>query len=384
MTKPGILLAITLALCAPRIARAAQTEGIAVFQLSGFTFDSSMVINLINDAVQTNGVITDYNAGPNAGVVTVTIKNIGSAPGTCYFEPILTQINSGGFVFNCPSPPNQLVLGPVLQTRTQIQPGQTLVANLNNFEVTSGGYSGSVCTDIKSTFQGGSFSDVAKAVLKMSLEACVVPTDSSGDVLGPKACNVGGPSSFFTQPPANATACPLLIDPHNDNVPSALPNFVWTPAFENGSSAGIKYRLVISETEGGQPWASIEVPVGQDYYQWQASDRAFEGGKKYWYHVISEEDVTDKPVGGQNGDGWNTEKWFLIADALDGGGTGISTITGDDIATFYNTNAPASVKAITGDMELLDEGPSGCLSDPDVVYLLSHPSEITSISGQKQ
>jgi hypothetical protein len=381
MNKTGILLAALLALGAAGAARA--NEG-AQFQLSGFNFDSSMVINLVNNAQQTSGAITGYNAGPNAGVVSVTIQNTGTAAGYCYFVPILSQVSAGGYTFSCAG--NQLVQGPVLQTVNPIQPGQTIVANLSNIEVAPGqnGYNGTVCMSIQDTFQNSSFSTVANTVLKMTLEACLQQCNVGGSPFGPKTCNVGGPSSFFTQPPANSSSCSLLIDPHNDGVPTNLPNFVWTPAFENGSTANIKYLLVVSETEGGQPWASIQVPQGQTYYQWQASDRAFEPGKKYWYHVISEEEVTNKPVGGQNGSGWNTEKWFMVASALDSGGSGVSTISGQDVYNFYAANAPASVKAVTAGMSLLGETPSDTITDPDFVYLMTHPDEIISISGQKQ
>jgi hypothetical protein len=93
---------------------------------------------------------------------------------------------------------------------------------------------------------------------------------------------------------------------------------------------------------------------------------------------------SQKPVGGQNGQGWNTEKWFIYNTDTNALEAGPALVNYGQLDVLIQSQAKPPVKlALTG-MNLESIVPLSDLADPDLLYLLSHPSEITNITVVKQ
>jgi hypothetical protein len=388
MSKKSVLPALALALLAwPAMAASVQPQ--ATFQISNLVFDHAMLFNMVNTAIA-DGTIDSFSGGSDAGVVSVTIRNTGGSAGICYFVPIVRQANG-----NCP---NSIVgTGPVLQTRTSIQPGQTVIANLSNIIPVSGqNYSGTgICPSIKSQLNGnfggsgggGSSSGLSAAgsvvnqLLQMQLVVCLVPSDSAGSPTGAEqACTS---MNVFAEPPSQVVTSAVEIYPNNTSVSSPSPNFIWTPALYNGSSLGLEYELVLSQSVNGNPWYSVLVGSGQTFYLWQATDRALQSGVKYWWHVVVLQASNGQPVGGTNGQGWIApQSWFNYAP-MGSNGPGAAVVTLQQLGTLVQNNAsPTVLNALSG-MLLQSASPFGSLSDPDVAALVAKPAEIKNISVEK-
>ena len=393
MKITGLLLALILALPAAPM-RAAHTAAAAPagpsFLLSGVNFDSAMVFNMYNTVLQSNSTVNSFSFGSNAGVLAVTIKNTGSASGYCYF--VAKAFQNGNGSFGCGSQP--LVISPVLQTLVPVPAGATIHANASSFGVVPGlpyqfpGTGASNCLkNYINQFTNGSSSgpssipvqQIVQTFETAQLQICLYPTDASGNPLGGQACTS---MSVFTQPPANISTCAMLIYPHNNGISTFLPAFMWTPAYYNGSSNNIQYTMVLSKSLGGVPWYSVVVPPNQTFYQYQATDRALEAGVKYYYYVLSTvANGSNKPVGGMNGQGWNTQKWFIINSGV---GPLASLVTLPDLSALVRQNASAAVNAALQGMALQSVGTAGAQSDPSVAAVLANPSRIKSISIVKK
>ncbi len=115
------------------------------------------------------------------------------------------------------------------------------------------------------------------------------------------------------------SSVPILIYPHNNEVPSALVNFMWTPALSPSlTQSQISYLLeVMEEDPATEPIQRIRIPAGQTFYQWSAADVLLRSGVKYYYRVRAL-DANGNPFGGRDGSGSNMVKWFFI-NPMDGG-----------------------------------------------------------------
>jgi hypothetical protein len=387
MNKKSVLPALALALLARVPLNAAATG--PVFQITNLTFNHSMLFNMINAAIQNpSGAIENFNAGNDGGVVSVTIRNTGSGqPAPCYFVPIVKQANG-----SCPE--DVVATGPVVQTRTDIAPGQTLQANVSNLEVVAGqNFTGTgVCLSIKNLINGnfgggGTASKLAAAgnavneLEQLQLVICLEPSTQGGSLLGgEEACTE---ASVFEAPPSQLTTSAIEVYPNNTTISMPMPSFIWTPAMYNGSSIGLEYELVLSQSVNGNPWYSVLIPSGQTYYQWQATDRALQAGTTYYWHVVVIQASSNLPVGGQNGQGWIApQSWFAYAP-MGSAGPGSAVVTLQQLGTLVQGNAsPAVLGALQG-MQIQGASPFGSLSDPDVAALVAKPSEIKSISVEK-
>jgi hypothetical protein len=422
MTKKSVLAALALALLAWAPLGASCTgEGNATFEVSNLVFEHAMLYNLINEAIQNNGVISNFSGGPNAGVLSVTIKNTGNAPGYCYIYPIVKQGGNGAY--NCTSTAyvSQMTVatGPLLQTINCIAPGQTLQANVGSFEVVSGnGFNGAFCMNLQNLVNnnfgsgnsnggnnnnnngngngngsgnGSSASSALSAagtivheLVQLQMNVCVLVASSSGQLAsGPddEACTEQ-PIGVFSQAPSVVTSNGLLVFPNNTNVSTPLPTFLWTPSMYNGSTVGLHYELVLSLSANGNPWYGIQIPAGQTFYKYQSTDRALTSGQKYWWYVITL-NSTDQPVGGQNGLGWNTPPDSFTFAPMGATGAGVGVVTLPQLSALIQQNAsPAVLQALAG-MQIVGVSPVTELADPDAAALVAKPTEIKNISVQK-
>jgi len=389
MNKKSVLPALALALLAWGSLGAASS---ATFQISDLTFDHSMLFNMVNSAINNpNGLIDNFNAGNDAGVVSVTLRNTSTVAGYAYMIPIVKQYGNGA---NCGG---LIATGPLLQTRTLIQPGQTVVVNASNIEIVSGqSFSGTgICANIKNELtnnfggNGGSggassaFSaagTVVNELNQLQLSVCLESANSGGAPLGEEACT---PMSVFAPAPSEATTSAMEIYPNNTSVSTPLPNFIWTPALYQGSTQGLEYELVLSQSANGNPWYGVQINSGQTFYQWQATDRALTSGQKYWWHVVVLQASSGRPVGGTNGQGWIApQSWFNYAP-MGSNGPGAAVVTLQQLGTLVQNNAsPTVLNALSG-MQLQSASPFGSLSDPDVAALVAKPAEIKNISVEK-
>lgn len=395
--------ALAVGLCLPLPAQnhpAAEVitvaPGAAQFQVSSLVFDHAMLVNLVNQAIQNNDSITNFNYGADAGVVSVTIHNSGGQAGICYLLPTVRQAN--GSRYNCDS--GNVVIGPLLQTRSMILPGQTVTENLAGLEtVSGGGYNGSFCQGlsnlINSNFgnnsSGGSGSGngsggfnlkavggVVEQLLQLQLVVCLEAATATGSPTGPETCsNI----AVFTQPPALTTQLGQILVPNDVTVASPLPTFIWTPSLFQGSSAGLSYELVLSQNRSGDPWYAVQVPNGQTFYQYQATDRALTPGTRYWFHIVTLNASNQQPVGGSAGQGWaQPQSWFLYQP---GGILGRPLLTLPDLDAFVREHGSPQVVAALQGMLVEGVAPALTLNDPDVAALTAKPSEIRSISVEK-
>jgi hypothetical protein len=390
MNKKSVLPALFLALLAWTPLRAATS---ATFQISNLVFDHSMLFNMVNTALNNpNGLITDFNAGSDAGVVSVTIHNTSVNAGYAYFVPIVRQFGSGA---NCGG---VIATGPVLQTRDLILPGQTVVANVSNIEIVSGqSFNGTgICPAIKNELQGNfggnggsgggksnalsAAGSVVNELNQLQLSICLELSNQSGSPSGEEACTS---MSIFAAPPSQNTTSAVEVYPNNTSVSSPLPNFIWTPAMFEGSTLGLEYELVLSQSVNGNPWYGVMITSGQTFYQWQATDRALQAGQKYWWHVIVLQASTGKPVGGTNGQGWIApQSWFNYAP-MGSVGAGAAVVTLQQLGALVQSKASPSVLNALSGMQLEGVSPFGSLSDPDVAALVAKPTEIKNISVEK-
>ena len=391
MNKKSVLPALVLALLAWGPLGAATS---ATFEISGLTFDQAMLFNMVNSALNNpQGEIQNFNAGADAGVVSVNLHNTSAVAGYAYFVPIVRQYSSSGA--NCGG---VIATGPVLQTRNLIQPGQTVMANASDMELVSGqNYNGTgVCQSIQNQLQGNfggnggsgggksnalsAASTVVNELNQLQLSVCLELTTQGGSVVGGEACTS---MSIFAAPPSQNTTSSVEVYPNNTTVSSPLPNFIWTPAMFEGSTLGLEYELVLSQSVNGNPWYGVMITSGQTFYQWQATDRALQAGQKYWWHVVVLQSSTGRPVGGTNGQGWIApQSWFDYAP-MGSVGAGSAVVTLQQLGALVQAKAsPTVLNALSG---MLLEGvtPFGSLSDPDVAALVAKPTEIKNISVEK-
>lgn len=396
MNKMRVIPALALALLAwtPRcgaltVPGPIPTQG-PVFQLSNLTFDHTMLVNMVNSAIQNNGIVNSFNAGPDAGVVSVTIRNVGGQAGYCYLIPVIKQAGSGQY--NCNSG-GTAVSGPLLQTRTLIQPGQTLIANIASFNLASAvGFNGSICQGLQNLLQnnfggnGGSSvggaikaeNAAVSALQQLELYICLEVSNANGALLsgaGDQACTS---IAVFERPPSAMTSLGQVLLPNDTGVSTNLPTFVWTPSIFNGTSSGLAYELVLSQDANGDPWYGVQVPGGQTFYQYQATDRALQPGVKYWFHIVTLQ--SGRPLGGSNGQGWNQpQSWFTYAPM----GTASATVTLAQLAALVQqSGSQAVVQALQG-MQVQSVLPATTLNDPDSAALVAKPAEIKNISVEK-
>src|ERR1700677_682157 len=346
MNKKSVLPALVLAVLAWTPLRAATS---ATFQISNLTFDHSMLFNMVNTALNNpNGLITNFNAGSDAGVVSVTIHNTSVNAGYAYFVPIVRQFGSGA---NCGG---VIATGPVLQYRNLIQPGQTVMANVSDIEIVSGqSYSGTgICPAIKNQLQsnfggnggsGGGNSNALSAagtvvneLNNLQLSICLELSNQGGALQGEEACTS---MSIFAAPPSQNTTSAMEVYPTNTSVSSPLPNFIWTPAMFQGSTLGLEYELVLRQSVNGNPWYGVMIPSGQTFYQWRAQERARSAGEKYWWHVVVLQSGTGRPVGGTNGQGWIApQSWFDYAP-MGSVGAGAALVTLQQLGALVQAQA---------------------------------------------
>lgn len=393
MNKKSVLPPLFLALLAWGKLGAASVPAPATFQISDLTFDHAMLFNMANSALNNpQGLIENFNAGADAGVVSVNLHNSGSVAGFAYFIPIVRQYASGA---NCGG---VIATGPLLQTRYLIQPGQTVMANVSDIELVSGeSYNGTgICQSIQNQLQGNfggnggsgggksnalsAAGNVVNQLNQLQLSVCLELATSSGSPQGEEACTS---MSIFASPPSQNTTSSMEIYPNNTTVSSPLPNFIWTPAMFEGSTLGLEYELVLSQSVNGNPWYGVMIPSGQTFYQWQATDRALSSGQKYWWHVVVLQSGTGRPVGGTNGQGWIApQSWFDYAP-MGGVGAGSAAVTLQELGALVQAKAsPMVLNALSG-MQLEGVTPFGSLSDPDVAALVAKPTEIKNISVEK-
>jgi|GEM_PF-4230534 len=408
MNNKRILLVSALVLALGRLSGATAGgptptpgTGTAVFEISNLTFDHAMLFNLVNAATQGN-VASFTGAGPNAGIVSVTIHNSGTGSGTCYLLP--TVIDDSNSAYNCDTNGN-LATGPVVQTTKVFKPGETASVNLGGFTlVSSTNYS--FCQNLKNlvgnNFGGNnsnnnnnsnnsgspSTSNVLSAVGSVVHELLQLPLTVCLSVVSPSTPGNGGaktcvPITVFVRPPSVTTASAMLIYPNNTTIATALPSFVWTPALVNGSSLGLVYELVLSQSANGNPWYSVQVPPGETFYQYQSTDRVLILKQQYWWHIIALQSGSMQPVGGQNGQGWSQPQGtftYTLTGAPNGFGAGVTL---QALSQLIQLHASSAVLQALSGMQLQSVAPFGVLQDPDLGALLAKPSEIKSISVEK-
>jgi hypothetical protein len=402
MNKKSIASALALAWLAWAPLGAAAIQ--PVFQISNLNFNHAMLFNMVNSAIANNGAINNFNAGTDGGVVGVTIRNVGSVAGYCYVIPIVKQAGNGQY--NCYNgvAGGTVATGPLLQTTTMIQPGQTLQANIGSFELAGGdgGFNGGLCQNLQNLVSnnfggnsnnsnGGSGSassalsaagGVVHELLQLQMSVCLVNAYSNGSPVpgsNEEACTQ---IAVFAQPPSVLTSAATLIYPNNTSIASPLPSFIWTPALYQGSSLGLQYQLVISQSRNGNPWYGVLISSGQTFYQYQATDRALQTKEQYYWHVVAL-NSSQQPVGGQSGQGWNQPQGTFTYAPMGPTGFGEALVTLRQLGNLVSQNAsPAVLRALAG-MQIESAGPLGTLSNPDVAALVAKPTEIKNISVVK-
>jgi hypothetical protein len=355
-----------------------------VGQVQSFGLNNGLILELYNVAQQNNGVVSSYPAGLNPAVVQATVKNVGAQAGPLCFqivlqEPGVTCSDTSGA---------SLVWSPVISTKMSIQPGETRSLGAADFE-TSGSFQGALCSsfeaDFKKDFEDVSIEDLPKVVdrlLKRRFQVCLVPVSCGGGSNAPSVSDAKSQCSVLTlfqaNPGAQASVAGIIY-PHNNGVPSCNLNFLWTPALYPGlSSSEISYTLEVRADGSEEVIARVDVPAGQNFYQWSARDRALEPGQKYWWRVISRKAKNGAPFGGQDGRGWNIQKWFICGEA-----PGKCRVTLADLDRFVQANAKPEVRdALKG--FLVKAITDGQLDDAALCRLINGKAKVNAITVIKK
>lgn len=354
----------------------------ASVKVDGLTFNTQLMLEMYNVASQNNNVITSYPANLNPGVVTVRVTNLDTVnAATPCFQVVVNEPGSA-----C----GKVVDGPVLQVKDPIPAGKTVMLNANSF-IVSGTYNGKLCQafedEMKSQFDGGDVSKLQSALqqfLKRRFQVCLIEAPGcTGPGSGSQSC---ADFEIFTSAPGSKASCSVLIYPHNNGVPNGFPNFLWTPAIYPGKTgADISYTLEVLEDGSNEAFTRIDIPAGQTYYQWGANDRTLLPGRKYQFRVISKLAASGQLIGGQNGQGWNTMKWFEIA-ATKGASVdeGPCSYTLEQLAAFVQANAgnPDVATALKG-FKLSAVTSKQGLNDPAICRLLKDKKKLLGVTVVK-
>ncbi|MES2201786.1 MAG: hypothetical protein V4498_06010 [candidate division FCPU426 bacterium] len=325
---------IRTALAAAGLSLAAHAAAvIQPVQIVAFTLNPALLISLANVASQNSGVITEYPADLNPAVLQVTLANHTAYE---YAPCFAVEITEPGGNYSCSEETSldavTLVRGGMITLKTPLNPGETRLCSAADF-VVSGTFSGNVnqCfqKDLEDQFKssgdsgeggsGGGGSSTQSSVtglLKKNFQVCLRQVDCSSGAPGspyPGSVPACDRFSVFNAQPGNIASVPILIYPHNNEVPTPLVNFSWTPAMHMTLRQDqISYFLeVMEEDPSTEPIQRIRIPAGQIFYVWGASDRDLRSGVKYYYRVRCL-DGNGNPFGGRDGSGSNMVKWFTI------------------------------------------------------------------------
>jgi hypothetical protein len=384
MTKRTVLMAV-LAACfsaSPAWSTPPQPTGI---KIQSFVLNSSLILEMYNQAQQYNGKVTSYPADLDPAVLSATITNPTNASITPCFV-LTVQDNS----VNCANDPNgpYMVTSPPITAKTALAPGQTRVFTAADFE-TTGNYQGNFCdaekTALNSDFNGIKPGDASAVIAKLLQHQFIV-------CLREAACSTGGtvgvqfacsPFTLMTPNPGAVESCPVLIYPHNNDVPDSNVNFIWTPAIKSGlSPSDIAYELVISEFMDGAALTSIEIPAGQTYYSYSAKDYVLTPGVQYYYHVIAKDAKSGALIGGQSGNGWCVIKWFRFGAAT---ATGACHYGLTDLDAMVQNRGTADVKAALAGMHPVSlVSPADTFNDQDLCDLLARIDDLKAINVTKK
>jgi hypothetical protein len=378
--KPIKMFLAAALLALPLAVRAGTPAG----QVSSFSVNQALILELYNTAQQTQGEVTSWPPNMNAAVIQATVKNTSAVDQKLCFQVVVQEPGSA-----CAG--NNLVWSPIISSKDEIKAGETRVLTAADFEISSiGTGGGNFCTQfeeqIQKDFENVDIGNLQKAVdmfLKRRFQVCLVPVDCSYNASSPATPQSGNCTTLtLMQPNPGAQAqVGVLIYPHNNGVPDCNINFLWTPALYPGLGANdISYTLEVREGLEGEPLARVDIPAGQTYYQWSGRDRALEPGKKYHWRIVSRIAKSGKPFGGPDGRGWNIQKWFTCGDAQ---AAAKCRYTLADLDRYVQQNATPDVRAALKDF-LIKGIASGQLDDPAVCALLSGKATLDSISVVKK
>lgn len=381
----ALLLGTTLLLAA-FVSAAAVAPPAPAGQVQSFSINTSLIFELYNVAQQNNGNVSSYPAGMNPAVVQATVKNIGSSDAQLCFQIVVqedgkTCADSGGA---------SLVWSPVITTKDAIKAGETRSLGASDFTTQAGGYQGNLCNsfedDLKNDFQDvdpSKLGSVVDKLLKRKFKVCLVPVDCAAGSNDPSVADQRAQCSSFTlfQPNPGAQAqVGVLIYPHNNAVPNCNLNFLWTPALYPGLSASeVKYVLEVLEDQGGEPYARVQIPAGQTFYQWSPRDPQLKAGTKYYWRVISLKAKTGAPFGGPDGRGWNIMKWFTCGADQAAEQCHFNLA---DLDRYVQQNAKPEVRdALKG--FIIKALAGGDLKDPAICHLINGQATLTGITVTK-
>ena len=383
------LSALLLALAMPAMLSAGP--GPAAFQLSSLNFNSAEILQFLNTA-KVEGVGTNFTLGTASGLVSAQVRNTGGTAGICYFR---IQVSIPTDTYGCGGP---IAVGPVMSTNSAINPGQAIQVNASNIVLLSQNVT--VCQNfqnqINNEFGGGNggngpspqqVSQAFNLIRRTTFQACLIQTDSGGNVIGGETCT----NFTLFSPPPGATTCPNLLSPATGSDIAGLPTFAWTPANYQGRASGFNYQLNVATQPGGPALYTVNIPTqDQTFYAWQAGDQALTPGQKYYAYVIAKLASNGNVVGGQNGQGFNTdsETYFTVG--------GSAPIQPTNLDAFIRANANSAVKAALSGMTLqsfttidpdgvVGSGSAGGVQgpDPSLALLLLNPGELRDITVTK-
>ena len=379
LKKWALMAALALT---PALAKAGTASTVNVDSVS---FDTNLFYQVYNTAQQNNNQITEWptTLANQAGIVLAAIRNTTATPIQPYFRVGIIETSYG-----CSN--NEVLLTPlVIQLKDTLGPNESRTTNMNSWMLANSVVSAQFCStiqnDLQSKFQNFDPSKIQEALNLLNqknFQACLQQCDAVGSPVAgaTKACATI--KLFTANSVVNQTIVAMLIYPHNNEVPTTFPNFIWSPAILSSDigKTDVWYTLEVSEQGQDAPFWTVDIdqPNAQ-FYQWKGSDRALTPGKSYCWKVISNIKIGDvkKPVGG-NGKGWNITKCFTIK----GDAPGRCSYTKEDLDKWLQANASADVKAqLQGQTikNILDVE-----NDPEICRLLSGQVKFTSIKVVKQ
>ena len=378
MQRKSAALSLALILFASRVLMAGT--GISI---QAFTINSNIIIEMYNQAQQHNGQVTSYPDNMNPAVITATIKNASTSAVTPCFRMTVKQQSAPA---SCGAS-QTIVTSPLFTAKVALAAGETKVFTAADF-TSSGNYQGLFCDAAKDQFKKD-FGDVDKdnigkvveKLLKEQFLICLSEADCSSGTLDPsvQACSN---FTIFTPNPGATESTAVLIYPHNNALPNCNINFLWTPGSKPGlTPADISYILDISEQMDGASFTSIEIPAGQTYYQYGAKDPVLTEGKQYYWRVIAQDATTKKKIGGQNGSGWNVQKWFRCGAAQEGSQACRYTLA--DLDALVQNRGTQEVKDALKGMKPVRLVTPDTFDDTDLCKVLSRQADLKAINVTK-
>ncbi len=305
MTKRISVLAALLFL----LLRSGSAWALDAADVVGISLNPGLILKIYSEVNQTNQVITTWPAGLDPAVLQVTVKakNSNAGPITPCFR---VQVREKG---------NVILSGAVLTVNSAIQPGETKTFSASGFQI-QGTFTGSIDPNFQNDLGDITPDNVKEAAAKImsrKFDVCLLQIDCGSQAVIAGAIEGCDRISLFSGAPGADSTVATIIVPHNQDVASALPVFLWSPAIHRSLSVGqIAYQIEIREGDPeGQLVHSVRTGKGQISYSYQSSDPALRPGVQYYWRVISL-DANGNPFAGPGNRGWNITKWFRINGSM--------------------------------------------------------------------